>query len=175
MDRVGVGYDIHKLVKGRDLYLGGVKIPFPKGLEGHSDADVLLHAIIDALLGAAALPDIGQFFPPSDPKIKGITSTVMLMRAVQEVRKAGYRVVNIDSVLIAEAPKIAPYREKIRARIARAIGAPISAVQVKGKTNEGLDAIGQGKAMAAHAVVLLKKESHRRETLVSEAHLEVLN
>jgi len=155
--RIGIGYDIHQLKKGRPLKLGGVTLPFSLGLEGHSDADVLLHAITDAVLGAAALPDIGHYFPPSDPAIKGISSTTMLSRAVQEARKAGYDVGNVDSVVIAEAPKIAPYRERMRKNIARTLGVPVSSVQVKGKTNEGLDAVGKGHAIAAHAVVLLKQ------------------
>lgn len=172
MNRVGIGYDIHRLVKGRALVLGGVTIPFEKGLEGHSDADVLMHAIIDALLGAAALPDIGSYFPPSDPSIKNISSTVMLTRAVKEVQKAGYRVVNVDSVIIAEAPKIAPHRASMRAGIAHVLGIAPSVVQIKGKTNEGLDAIGEGKAIAAHAVVLLKKENDRKSLAAGELREE---
>jgi len=153
--RVGIGYDIHRLVKGRPLWLGGIKIPFEMGLEGHSDADALLHAIIDAMLGAAALPDIGHYFPPSDPKIKNIASRAMLEKALSEVRRAGYRIGNVDSVVIAEAPKIAPYREAMRKTIAQWLGVSMSDVQVKGKTNEGLGDIGRGKAIAAQAVVLL--------------------
>jgi 2-C-methyl-D-erythritol 2,4-cyclodiphosphate synthase len=153
--RVGTGYDIHRLKKGRPLWLGGVQIPFEKGLDGHSDADALLHAITDALLGAAALPDIGHYFPPSDPAIKGIASSVMLAKAVQEAQRMGYRVSNVDSVLIAEAPKIAPFRDAMRQTIARILQVPVSCVQIKGKTNEGLDSIGKGEAIAAHAVVLL--------------------
>jgi len=156
--RIGIGYDLHRLKKGRPLIIGGVKIPFAKGLEGHSDADVLLHAIIDAMLGAAALPDIGHFFPPSKASIQGISSRVMLARAFSEIRKKGYRIGNIDSVIIAEAPKISPYREAIRARIAKDLQMPMDAIQVKGKTNEKLDAIGCGQAIAAQAVVLLVKK-----------------
>src|SRR5258706_6527063 len=111
MFRVGMGYDIHRLKKGRPLWLGGVHIPFPKGLDGHSDADALLHAIIDALLGAAGLPDIGVYFPPGDPATKNIASARMVSRAVLEIEKQGYQVVNVDSVLIAEAPRLAPYRD----------------------------------------------------------------
>src|SRR5438128_811292 len=106
MYRVGIGYDIHRLKKGRPLFLGGVKIPFPQGLDGHSDADALLHAVIDALLGAAGLPDIGVYFPPGDPATKNIPSSRLLSRAVLEMEKQGYRVVNVDSVLIAEAPRV---------------------------------------------------------------------
>ena len=160
MHRVGIGYDIHPLKKGRPLWLGGVPIPFEKGLDGHSDADVLLHAITDALLGAAALPDIGHYFPPSDPAIKGIDSSTMLARAMREVQLLGFRVVNVDTVVIAEAPKIAPHREAMRKAIARILGLSAAGIQIKGKTNEGLDAVGQGLAIAAHAVVLLETASH---------------
>src|SRR3989344_2136209 len=155
MYRSGIGYDIHRLKKGRPLRLGGVKIPHAMGLDGHSDAEVLLHAIIDALLGAAGLPDIGRHFPPGDPKTKGISSRTMTAKAIREVHKQGYRVVNVDSVLVAEAPKLAPYREALRTSIARLLKVPVTSIQVKGKSNEGLDAVGQGKAIAAHAVVLL--------------------
>lgn len=154
--RIGIGYDIHRLTPGRPLWLGGVLVPYEKGLDGHSDADVLLHAIIDALLGAAALPDIGHYFPPSDPAIKNIASAAMLAKAVSEVQRLGYRLANVDSVVIAEAPKIAPHRDAMRKTIARLLGISASAVQVKGKTNEGLEAVGQGLAIAAHAVVLLE-------------------
>ncbi len=157
--RVGIGYDIHRLKKGRALWLGGVQIPFEKGLDGHSDADALLHAVIDALLGAAALPDIGHYFPPSDPSLQGIKSRAMLAKAVEEITRAGYRVVNVDSVIITEEPKISPYREKMREAIAEALSIPVSSVQIKGKTNEGLGDIGQGKAIAAHAVVLLSSST----------------
>jgi 2-C-methyl-D-erythritol 2,4-cyclodiphosphate synthase len=158
MFRVGLGYDIHRLKKGRPLFLGGMKIPFAKGLDGHSDADALLHAIIDALLGAAGLPDIGHYFPPSDPAIKGIASAQMLAKAASEVERLGYQVVNVDAVLIAEAPKIAPYREAMRQTIAHALNLSPDRVQIKGKTNEGLGDIGKGRAMAAQAVVLLKSK-----------------
>lgn len=155
--RIGLGYDIHRLKKGTPLWLGGIQIPYESGLEGHSDGDALLHAITDAILGAAALPDIGHFFPPTDPKIKGISSAVMLARASEEAKKAGFKIGNIDSVIIAEAPKIAPYRETICQRIAEILKLQVSQVQVKGKTNEGLGEIGQKEAIAAQAVVLLQK------------------
>ena len=157
MYRVGIGYDIHRLKKGRALFLGGVRIPFSQGLEGHSDADVLLHAIIDALLGAAGLPDIGHYFPPGDPATRGISSRKMLSKVVSELRRTGHRALNVDSVVVAEAPKVAPYREAMRRGIARALKIPPSDVQVKGKTNEGLGDIGAGRAIAAHAVVLLER------------------
>ncbi len=157
MTRVGIGYDIHRLTKGRPLMLGGVHVPFEQGLDGHSDADALLHAITDALLGAAALPDIGHYFPPSDPKHRGIASAVMLQKAFDEVKAAGYRVGNVDAVVIAEAPKIGPHRQAMREKISQLLGVSVDRVQVKGKTNEGLDAVGRGEAIAAQAVVLLEK------------------
>jgi 2-C-methyl-D-erythritol 2,4-cyclodiphosphate synthase len=157
MFRVGIGYDIHRFKKGRPLLLGGVRIPHEKGLDGHSDADVLLHAITDALLGAAGLPDIGFYFPPSRAAIKGVDSRIILAKAFGEIRKKGFHVVNVDSVVIGEAPKIAPYREAIRASIARLLRITPSEIQVKGKTNEGLDAIGKRQAMSAQAVVLLER------------------
>jgi 2-C-methyl-D-erythritol 2,4-cyclodiphosphate synthase len=160
MQRVGLGYDIHRLVKGRPLMLGGVEIPHERGLDGHSDADALLHAIIDALLGAAALPDIGNYFPPGDPQTKNIASQHMLAKAYQEVQRLGFRVVNVDSVVIAEAPKLLPHRDKMRQAIAGFLGLPLTAVSVKGKSNEGLDAVGRGEAIAAQAVVLIEKEGH---------------
>ena len=160
MHRIGIGFDIHPLKKGRPLWLGGVKIPFAKGLDGHSDADALMHAIIDALLGAAALPDIGHYFPPSDPSIHGIASSEMLSKAVREILRLGYRVVNIDTVLLAEAPMIAPYRDAMRKTIARIVQIPATSVQIKGKTHEGLGEIGKGQAIAAHAVVLLAHASN---------------
>ena len=158
MFRVGTGYDIHRLKKGRPLWLGGVEISFEKGLDGHSDADALLHAVIDALLGAAALPDIGHYFPPTDPAIKNIASKTMLAKVRSEVERLGYHVVNVDSVVIAEAPKIAPYREKMRENIANMLGVSKDQVQVKGKTNEGLDAVGKGEAIAVQTVVLLQSD-----------------
>jgi len=159
--RVGTGYDIHRLKKGRPLWLGGVHIPFEKGLDGHSDADALLHAVIDALLGAAALPDIGHYFPPSDPAIKNIASRTMLAKAKSEVERMGYGIANVDAVVIAEAPKIAPYREAMRQTIARLLGISLSQVQVKGKTHEGLGDIGQGNAIVAQSVVLLERSEFR--------------
>ncbi len=161
MFRIGTGYDIHRLKVGRPLWLGGVHIPSEQGLDGHSDADALLHAITDALLGAAALPDIGHYFPPSDPSIKNIASPTMLAKAASEIKRLGYRVVNVDSVVIAEAPKIAPHAGAMRAKIAELLGITAADVQIKGKTNEGLDAIGRGEAIAAQAVVLLESnEKH---------------
>jgi len=157
MFRIGLGYDIHRFKKGRPLLLGGIVIPHERGLDGHSDADVLLHAVTDALLGAAGLPDIGSYFPPGKAAIKGIASRAMLAKAMQEIRRKGFRVVNVDSVVIAESPKIGPYREAIRRSLAQSLSVSVADVQVKGKTNEGLDAVGKKQAMAAHAVVLLSK------------------
>jgi 2-C-methyl-D-erythritol 2,4-cyclodiphosphate synthase len=157
MFRVGIGYDIHRFKKGRPLLIGGVRIPHDQGLDGHSDADVLLHAITDALLGAAALPDIGYYFPPTDAKIKGIDSRTMLAKAVSEIHKKGFRVENVDSIVMGEAPKIAPHRDAIRVAVAKILKVQVAAIQVKGKTNEGLDAIGKRQALAAQAVVLLRR------------------
>ena len=155
--RIGNGYDLHRLVCDRKLILGGVEIPYEKGLLGHSDADVLTHAIMDAMLGALALGDIGHYFPPTDPKWAGADS-IMLLQQVQELIGAqGWRVNNIDSMVIAEAPKLKPHIKAMRDRIAQAMNLPMDCVSVKATTNEGMDAIGQKDAIAVHAVVLLVK------------------
>ncbi len=155
--RIGNGYDLHRLVSDRKLILGGVEIPYEKGLLGHSDADVLTHAIMDAMLGALALGDIGHYFPPTDPKWAGADS-IMLLQQVQELIGAqGWRVNNIDSMVIAEAPKLKPHIKAMRDRLAQAMNLPIDCVSVKATTNEGMDAIGQKEAIAVHAVVLLVK------------------
>ena len=153
--RIGQGYDVHRLVAGRRLVLGGEEIPFERGLEGHSDADVLLHALGDALLGAAGLGDLGTHFPPSDDRWRGADSVDLLGRIVGLVRAAGWRVVNADLTLLAEAPRLAPYRDRIRARIAGLLGIEAAAVGLKATTHEGLGAIGRGEGMAALAVVLI--------------------
>lgn len=153
--RIGQGYDVHRLVVGRRLILGGEEIPYPLGLDGHSDADVLLHALGDALLGAASLGDLGRHFPPSDERWRGAASADLLQRIVALVHEEGYKVANCDLTLVAEAPKLAPYRERIIARIARIVGTEENAVGLKATTNEGLGAIGRGEGMAAFAVVLL--------------------
>ena len=153
--RVGQGYDVHRLVAGRKLVLGGEEIPYERGLDGHSDADVLLHALGDALLGAAGLGDLGQHFPPSDERWHGASSMDLLGRIVGLVMGAGWSVLSCDLTLIAEAPKLAPYRDGIRARIAAALGVEVDAVGLKATTNEGLGALGRGEGMAALAVVLL--------------------
>jgi len=153
--RVGQGYDVHRLVAGRRLVLGGESIPFDRGLDGHSDADVLLHALGDALLGAAGLPDIGSRFPPSEERWRDADSTALLRSIVETVRAAGFRVVNCDCTVIAEAPRLGPYRESIRRRIAELLGIEASAVGVKATTHEGLGSLGRGEGIAALAVVLL--------------------
>lgn len=154
--RVGIGYDFHRLVAGRKLILGGVDIPFSKGLAGHSDGDVLTHAICDALLGAAALGDIGQHFPDSDPQWKDASSLGLLARVVELLGKKGYRIVNIDAVVIAQEPRLAPHFSAIREKLARALAVEPEYVNIKAKTTEGLDAIGRGEAIAAQAVALLE-------------------
>jgi 2-C-methyl-D-erythritol 2,4-cyclodiphosphate synthase len=154
--RIGAGYDLHRLVEGRPLILGGVRVPSPCGALGHSDADVVCHAATDAILGAAALGDIGRHFPDTDPAWKDASSLDLLRRAATIARQAGFEVVNLDVVVVLERPKIAPLLEQIRAGVAGAIGIPVDRVSVKGKTNEGVDAIGRGEAIAAHAVAMLR-------------------
>ena len=153
--RIGEGWDIHQLVEGRKLILGGVEIPHAKGLLGHSDADALLHAITDALLGAAALGDIGTHFPDTDMQFKGANSGVLLLEAARRVRAKGYVIGNIDSTVIAQAPKLMPYIAAMRARIAELLGISVDQVNVKAKTAEKLGPVGEGLAMEARAVVLL--------------------
>jgi 2-C-methyl-D-erythritol 2,4-cyclodiphosphate synthase len=156
--RIGQGYDVHRLVAGRELWLGGERIPFERGLEGHSDADVLLHALGDALLGAAGLGDLGRYFPPNDPRWKGAASRDLVAGIMNRVGDAGWRVVNCDLTLIAETPKLAPHRDSIVARIAALLSIEPAAVGLKATTNEGLGAVGRGEGMAALAVVLLRRE-----------------
>jgi len=153
--RVGFGYDIHPLVAGRRLMLGGVEIPSPRGLDGHSDADVLLHALCDALLGAAGLPDIGNLFPNTDPAYKGISSLELLRQVSEHVGAAGYKVGNVDLTLIAEAPKIAPHTPQMRALIAQTLHIEPARVGIKATTNEGLGSLGRGEGIAAHAVAAI--------------------
>lgn len=153
--RAGFGYDLHRLEAGRPLILGGVEIPFERGLVGHSDSDVLSHAICDALLGAVALGDLGTHFPDSDPNFAGASSLALLGDVVQLIAAAGYSVANVDSVVVAEAPRLAPYLPEMRARLAETLGIEIERVSVKAKTNEGVDATGRGEAMAAWAVALV--------------------
>jgi 2-C-methyl-D-erythritol 2,4-cyclodiphosphate synthase len=155
--RVGIGYDVHRFAEGRRLVLGGVAIPHAQGLLGHSDADVLLHAIADAILGAAALGDIGQHFPPSDPRFKDADSLDLLQRVAELVRAAGFHVVNLDATVIAEAPKIMPHAPAMRAKIAAAVGIPVSSVSVKATTNEGMGFVGRGEGIAALATAALEE------------------
>ena len=155
--RIGHGYDVHRFVEGRKLILGGVEISYHKGLLGHSDADVLLHAISDALLGAAALGDIGKHFPDSDEKYKGADSLVLLNKVVQLLRGEGYSVVNVDATVIAEEPKLAPHILQMRENISSAIGVGICDVSVKATTEEGLGFTGAKEGIAAHAVCLIDK------------------
>ena len=153
--RIGNGYDLHRLVKGRDLILGGVKLDFELGLLGHSDADVLVHAIMDALLGALALRDIGYYFPDNDDKFKNIDSLILLKKVFEMIKEKGYKIGNIDSVIIAEAPKINPYIPAMKEKLAKILEISIDQIGIKATTNEGLDAVGERKAIAAHSVVLL--------------------
>lgn len=155
--RVGHGYDIHRTAAGRPLVLGGVKFDAPFGLDGHSDADALTHAICDALLGAAGLPDIGHQFPNTDPAYKDADSQMLLRRVVAALRERGWQPVNVDATLIAEKPKIAPRLAEMKAILAKSTGLPADAVGVKATTNEGSDDIGRGLAIAAHAVALIRK------------------
>lgn len=153
--RVGTGYDVHRLVEGRKLIIGGVELPFEKGLLGHSDADVLLHAISDALLGAAALGDIGRHFPDSDPAYKGISSVILLQRVGDLLAKKGFLIENIDATVIAQAPKMSPYIDSMRENIAGVLGMDTGHVNVKATTEEGLGFTGTGEGIAAQAVCLL--------------------
>ena len=154
--RIGQGFDVHALVAGRKLVIGGVSVPFEKGLEGHSDADVLLHALIDALLGAAGLGDIGRHFPESDARYKDADSRVLLREAAAKVREAGWRVANVDATIIAQAPRMAPHIPAMVQNIARDLDIPHGSVNIKAKTTERLGFIGRGEGIAAEAVALLE-------------------
>jgi 2-C-methyl-D-erythritol 2,4-cyclodiphosphate synthase len=156
--RIGEGWDVHALVAGRPLVLGGVVIPHTMGLDGHSDADALAHAITDALLGAAALGDIGQHFPDTDANYRGADSMVLLAEAVRRVRIAGYEVGNIDSTIVAQAPKLAPHIPAMRARLAGVLGLVVEQVNVKAKTAEKMGPVGEGRAIEARAVCLLTRK-----------------
>lgn len=155
--RIGHGYDVHRLVEGRPLILGGVDIPWEKGLLGHSDADVLTHAVMDALAGAARLGDIGKLFPDTDPAYAGISSLKLLREVGKLLREKRYAVVNVDVVLLAQAPKVGPYRQQMAAHLAAALEIDVEQMNVKATTEEGLGFTGDGSGMAAHAVVLLEK------------------
>ena len=154
--RVGIGYDIHRLVEGRELIIGGVKITHEKGLLGHSDADVLVHAIIDALLGALALDDIGTLFPDTDPKYKDADSMVLLRHVYEKIQAEGYKINNIDSNIIAQNPKMMPYIPKMKEALAYLMGLEPSDISIKAKTKEKLDAVGESRAIEANAVVMLE-------------------
>ena len=156
--RIGHGYDVHRLVEGRKLILGGVEIAHEKGLLGHSDADVLAHAISDALLGALAKGDIGHLFPDNDPKYEGADSLWLMSQIVSIIKESGYSISNIDSTVIAQAPKLAPHIAKMRENIAKTLGIPTDAVSIKATTEEGLGFSGEKLGIAAHAVCLLEKE-----------------
>ncbi|MBR0401503.1 MAG: 2-C-methyl-D-erythritol 2,4-cyclodiphosphate synthase [Lachnospiraceae bacterium] len=156
MIRMGLGYDVHRLTEGRDLIIGGVKIPYELGLLGHSDADVLLHAVMDALLGAAALGDIGQHFPDNDPAYAGADSLALLRAVGRILSDAGWTVGNIDATIIAQRPKMAPHRERMRANIAEALGIDVSQVSVKATTEEGLGFTGEGLGISAQAIACIR-------------------
>jgi len=153
--RSGLGYDIHRMVPGRKLILGGVEIPHAQGLDGHSDADTLSHAIADAILGAVAAPDIGQLFPNTDPELKGLDSQLILKKALEECEKAGYQLVNIDCTVIAEEPRIAPHVWDMKEKLGETLGIDASLIGIKATTNEKVGHIGQGLAIAAHAIALV--------------------
>lgn len=155
--RIGHGYDVHRLVEGRALILGGVTIPYEKGLDGHSDADVLTHAVMDALLGAAALGDIGQLFPDNDDAFLNISSLLLLQRVAEKLAENGYQVMNVDATLIAQRPKVGPYRVEMRKNLARVLNVDVEQVNVKATTEEHLGFTGEGLGMSAHAVALLEK------------------
>ncbi len=156
--RIGYGYDVHKLVEGRKLIMGGVEIPYEKGLLGHSDADVLLHAISDALLGAAALGDIGKLFPDTDMQYKGADSRVLMAEVMRRIKEMGYRVVNVDATIIAQRPKMRNYIDTMRQNIADTLGCDIDNINVKATTEEGMGFTGEGMGISAHAVCLIEKE-----------------
>jgi len=155
--RIGHGYDVHRLVEGRKLILGGIEIPHEKGLLGHSDADVLIHALMDAMLGAAALGDIGQMFPDSDERYRGADSMLLLSRVLHELTDGGFSIGNIDCTILAQRPKLSPFIPLMRTRIAETLSIPVERVSVKATTEEGLGFTGDGSAIAAHAVVLLNE------------------
>lgn len=153
--RIGHGYDVHKLVEGRKLIMGGVDIPYEKGLLGHSDADVLLHAISDALLGAAALGDIGKLFPDTDPRFKGADSLVLMAEVYRQIKEKGYKVVNVDATIIAQKPKMRPHIDLMRSNIAKALDVDTDCINVKATTEEGMGFTGDGLGISAHAVCLI--------------------
>jgi len=170
--RVGIGFDVHKLVRGRPLMLGGLEIESPLGLEGHSDGDVLLHSVTDALLGACGESDIGDFFPSNDPQWRGATSHTFLRKAMAKVKKAKLVLSNVDTIIVAERPHLGAWKEGIRSSLAGLLDLPIDRVCVKAKTNEGLGPVGRGEAIEAHAVVLLKPAKKAKPALKAKARAE---
>ena len=157
--RVGLGYDSHRFAEGRPLMLGGVEIPHDRGLKGHSDADVLIHTLIDTLLGAAALGDIGSHFPDTDPAFAGVDSAKLLEAVVAEIRGSGFRVGNVDATVVCETPRLRQHIDVIRRRLAELLGIDVSCVSVKGKTNERMDDVGAGVGIAVHCIVLLENQA----------------
>ncbi len=153
--RIGIGYDVHTLVVGRNLILGGVQVPFDRGLSGHSDADVLTHAIMDALLGAAGLKDIGTQFPPGEPRYKDISSLILLGKVKKLLKTKGFKINNIDAIIVAEQPKVASFIDDMRQRLSQALGIDIEQIMIKATTTDGLGFIGKGQGIAAHAIVSL--------------------
>lgn len=169
--RIGIGYDVHALVKGRRLILGGIEIPHSQGLLGHSDGDCLIHAICDAILGAISEGDIGLHFPDSDESIRGISSLKILSFVADLSRKKGFRIVNIDAVVAADAPRIHPYRDKIRERLAETLGIEADCIGIKGKTTEGLGFVGRKEGIAVYAVALVEKEGGKWQEMTRELNL----
>ncbi len=157
MFRIGLGYDLHRTIAGRPLVLANIVIPHDRGLDGHSDADVVLHALIDAITGAAGLPDVGQMFPNTDPKYKGINSSELLKGTMAEFAKTGYHIINTDIIVIAQKPKLSPHKPAMIKRLAELLGVREDQVNIKGKTGEGVDALGEERAIACHCVVLIEK------------------
>lgn len=157
MNYAGIGYDLHRLVEGRKLMIGGVEVPFDKGSQGHSDGDVLAHAICDALLGAAGLGDIGTHFPDTEPKWKGAASLIFLDHIRELLKNRRFRVVNIDAIVVCERPKLGPHFPAMRAALAKALGITTNEINLKAKTNEGVDAVGRGEAIAAHVIATLSQ------------------
>jgi 2-C-methyl-D-erythritol 2,4-cyclodiphosphate synthase len=155
--RIGLGYDLHRTIAGRPLVLANIVIPHDKGLDGHSDADVVIHALIDAITGAAGLPDVGQMFPNTDPKYKGIDSAELLKATMAEFNKTGYRIVNADIIVLAQKPKLSPHKPAMVKRLAELLGVRDNQVNMKGKTGESVDAVGEERAIGCHCVVLIEK------------------
>jgi 2-C-methyl-D-erythritol 2,4-cyclodiphosphate synthase len=157
MIRIGLGYDLHRTIAGRPLVLANVVIPHDKGLDGHSDADVVIHALIDAITGAAGLPDVGQMFPNTDPQYKGIDSAKLLEATMREFAKTGYKILNTDIIILAQKPKLSPHKPQMIKRLAELLQIREDQINIKGKTGESVDAIGEEKAIACHCVVLIEK------------------